>query len=187
MVSSVRTSPGLPRPDRTGPWGCSCGAGAGCGCSYGSCRADVAGFLDVLPNSCPVKDTHPSIRRDARSRSRHRHPERARGQASRCTSGGRRPKRLVRVVGPQHGGVYSGPPLDWRSSRLQDRSVRDVAQPGSAPEWGSGGRGFESRRPDGVTARVYQLIYQTQALNMLSWSLRSSEVTRRSVSFSGRW
>ncbi len=25
---------------------------------------------------------------------------------------------------------------------------RDVAQPGSAPEWGSGGRGFKSRRPD---------------------------------------
>src|SRR3979411_1546519 len=25
---------------------------------------------------------------------------------------------------------------------------RDVAQPGSAPEWGSGGRGFKSRRPE---------------------------------------
>ena len=25
---------------------------------------------------------------------------------------------------------------------------RDVAQSGSAPEWGSGGRGFKSRRPD---------------------------------------
>ncbi len=25
---------------------------------------------------------------------------------------------------------------------------RGVAQPGSAPEWGSGGREFESRRPD---------------------------------------
>ena len=25
---------------------------------------------------------------------------------------------------------------------------RDVAQPGSAPEWGSGGREFKSRRPD---------------------------------------
>jgi hypothetical protein len=29
--------------------------------------------------------------------------------------------------------------LEWK---------RDVAQPGSAPEWGSGGRGFKSRRPD---------------------------------------
>ena len=28
------------------------------------------------------------------------------------------------------------------------RSIRDVAQPGSAPDWGSGGRGFESRHPD---------------------------------------
>jgi hypothetical protein len=27
---------------------------------------------------------------------------------------------------------------------------RDVAQPGSAPEWGSGGRGFKSRRPDDI-------------------------------------
>src|SRR3989454_9098223 len=27
---------------------------------------------------------------------------------------------------------------------------RDVAQLGSAPEWGSGGRGFKSRRPDWV-------------------------------------
>src|SRR6266702_8255433 len=27
---------------------------------------------------------------------------------------------------------------------------RDVAQPGSAPEWGSGGRGFKSRRPDSM-------------------------------------
>ncbi len=26
--------------------------------------------------------------------------------------------------------------------------VRGVAQPGSAPEWGSGGRRFESGRPD---------------------------------------
>ena len=31
---------------------------------------------------------------------------------------------------------------------LQDVRGRDVAQPGSAPEWGSGGRGFKSRRPD---------------------------------------
>jgi hypothetical protein len=27
-------------------------------------------------------------------------------------------------------------------------NIRDVAQPGSAPDWGSGGRGFESRHPD---------------------------------------
>jgi DNA-binding transcriptional MerR regulator len=30
----------------------------------------------------------------------------------------------------------------------QAREIRDVAQPGSAPEWGSGGREFKSRRPD---------------------------------------
>ncbi len=33
------------------------------------------------------------------------------------------------------------------SFRLSDFS-RDVAQSGSAPEWGSGGRRFESGRPD---------------------------------------
>ena len=35
----------------------------------------------------------------------------------------------------------------FRSASLE-RAKRDVAQPGSAPEWGSGGRGFKSRRPD---------------------------------------
>ena len=34
---------------------------------------------------------------------------------------------------------------------LLPRPGRDVAQPGSAPEWGSGGREFESRRPDQKT------------------------------------
>jgi hypothetical protein len=35
-----------------------------------------------------------------------------------------------------------------RGIRLPVSQLRDVAQPGSAPEWGSGGRGFKSRRPD---------------------------------------
>ena len=39
----------------------------------------------------------------------------------------------------------------WASSRLV---FRDVAQPGSAPEWGSGGRGFKSRRPDWVKIKL---------------------------------
>ncbi len=30
----------------------------------------------------------------------------------------------------------------------KQRLLRDVAQLGSAPLWGSGGRGFKSRRPD---------------------------------------
>src|SRR5437867_1024435 len=37
------------------------------------------------------------------------------------------------------------------SSRRVVRGRRDVAQSGSAPEWGSGGRGFKSRRPDSVS------------------------------------
>ena len=31
---------------------------------------------------------------------------------------------------------------------LIDSLIRGVAQPGSAPDWGSGGRRFESGRPD---------------------------------------
>src|SRR5438034_2177554 len=34
---------------------------------------------------------------------------------------------------------------------LRSRSRRAVAQPGSVPEWGSGGRGFKSRLPDQPT------------------------------------
>ena len=36
------------------------------------------------------------------------------------------------------------------ASQIEPASTptRDVAQPGSAPDWGSGGRGFESRHPD---------------------------------------
>ncbi|NOK60264.1 MAG: hypothetical protein GFH27_549281n343 [Chloroflexi bacterium AL-W] len=35
-----------------------------------------------------------------------------------------------------------------------DIQLRGVAQPGSAPEWGSGGRWFKSSRPDHVLARA---------------------------------
>src|SRR5947199_1304566 len=39
--------------------------------------------------------------------------------------------------------------ISWQRSKFKHRSnFRDVAQSGSAPEWGSGGRGFKSRRPD---------------------------------------
>jgi hypothetical protein len=31
---------------------------------------------------------------------------------------------------------------------ISNTKIRDVAQSGSAPEWGSGGREFKSRRPD---------------------------------------
>jgi hypothetical protein len=35
--------------------------------------------------------------------------------------------------------------------------IRDVAQSGSAPEWGSGGREFKSRRPDHFLLQKEQL------------------------------
>ena len=34
-------------------------------------------------------------------------------------------------------------------------AFRDVAQSGSAPEWGSGGRGFKSRRPDWLKSKPH--------------------------------
>src|SRR2546426_2158398 len=43
------------------------------------------------------------------------------------------------------GGSRSSASRLWAPWRL---AFRDVAQSGSAPEWGSGGRGFKSRRPD---------------------------------------
>lgn len=48
---------------------------------------------------------------------------------------------------------------------------RDVAQPGSAPEWGSGGRGFKSRRPDLINQGTVG-IYADGAFSLLP-NLRS--------------
>src|SRR5437867_4497349 len=53
---------------------------------------------------------------------------------------------------------------------------RDVAQSGSAPEWGSGGRGFKSRRPDWL-----MFLHHVGGSN--AWS---SEVAMRSVVSSDR-
>ena len=50
--------------------------------------------------------------------------------------------------------VDGGRVWGYTSALLLPRRIgerRDVAQSGSAPEWGSGGRGFESRRPDFVS------------------------------------
>src|SRR5438309_6108478 len=38
--------------------------------------------------------------------------------------------------------------LDVVSGRTAQRTFRGVAQPGSAPAWGAGGRWFKSSRPD---------------------------------------
>jgi hypothetical protein len=40
---------------------------------------------------------------------------------------------------------------------------RDVAQSGSAPEWGSGGRGFKSRRPDLMDLAAMQQLTRCMA------------------------
>ncbi len=50
------------------------------------------------------------------------------------------------------GRIYLGPVLGARGPRGLSSS-RGVAQTGSAPEWGSGGPGFKSRRPDSRKAR----------------------------------
>src|SRR3990170_2511036 len=44
--------------------------------------------------------------------------------------------------------AVSAPARRWGARVVHSRSGRGVAQPGSAPEWGSGGRRFESFRPD---------------------------------------
>jgi hypothetical protein len=36
--------------------------------------------------------------------------------------------------------------------------LRGVAQPGSAPAWGVGGRWFKSSRPDQIIPRVYEML-----------------------------
>jgi Flp pilus assembly pilin Flp len=40
---------------------------------------------------------------------------------------------------------------------------RGVAQPGSAPEWGSGGRAFESLRPDHRAVAVFNMFLRKTA------------------------
>ena len=47
-----------------------------------------------------------------------------------------------------------------------------MAQPGSAPEWGSGGREFESRRPDQLITKHLQVIalHQPGFMGFLFWA-----------------
>jgi hypothetical protein len=55
-----------------------------------------------------------------------------------------------RLTSGQHAGRIS-----LRSgSVVENLERRGVAQPGSAPEWGSGGRRFKSSRPDSLQSRV---------------------------------
>ena len=63
-------------------------------------------------------------------------------------------RRTTSVPSPLGSAADSNPPepsrrdLDARSACHDSRRARGVAQPGSAPALGAGGRGFESRRPD---------------------------------------
>ena len=56
-----------------------------------------------------------------------------------------------------HGRRWPGPRRPESAGRwtalVDSRPCRGVAQPGSAPEWGSGGRAFESLRPDQQSGR----------------------------------
>ncbi len=77
---------------------------------------------------------------------RHRAVARGAGQVG-AREGGRAPRRLAARGARRAASV----PRDVRCSvrlRAGPSKSRDVAQPGSAPDWGSGGRGFESRHPD---------------------------------------
>ena len=53
------------------------------------------------------------------------------------------PRKLLRF---DRSGSAGGPPASDEAGEAP--ASRDVAQAGSAPPWGGGGRGFESRRPD---------------------------------------
>ena len=86
----------------------------------------------------------PSCRRRRRTRLSHR------GAAFRAL----RPvlARLAALDEPGRG-TASYLPLSERPVRRSADCFRGVAQPGSAPALGAGGRGSESRRPDSLTAR----------------------------------
>src|SRR6185436_3860059 len=55
-----------------------------------------------------------------------------------------------------------GSPAFWDNPSLR---CRGVAQPGSAPDWGSGGRWFESSHPDQIPRFAWSL---------LGWRLQAS-------------
>ncbi len=92
--------------------------------------------------------------RGARGRPRADHGRARRGGEGRHLP----PRRGLPQAAPGPGGARAGPltrghrsATDGRSRKRQDSSVprfRGVAQPGSAPALGAGGRGSESRRPD---------------------------------------
>src|SRR6185436_11392485 len=78
------------------------------------------------------------------------------------------PMDLIRKlwVGCGGGSLHHSPSrrIGWR---------RDVAQSGSAPEWGSGGRGFKSRRPDSHASRtIGQSWYQGSSKSTSNFGTR---------------
>ena len=104
------------------------------------------------------------LRRRARARplvpSVHREPAPA-GVSPRGHPGaGAVPREEAALRGLAHDVVGRGLGTGQRSSGLAhassryNRDARDVAQSGSAPVWGTGGRGFKSRRPDRWTHLV---------------------------------
>ncbi len=72
-----------------------------------------------------------------------------------------------------------------RGSRVAGCRFRDVAQSGSAPEWGSGGRGFKSRRPD-LKERPLAAPSSFRAAGALAASLRDSATKSRRPDSKGR-
>ena len=46
-----------------------------------------------------------------------------------------------------------------KGKRYDNLKIRDVAQLGSAPLWGSGGRGFKSRRSDKTDVLLIRIVY----------------------------
>ena len=59
-------------------------------------------------------------------------------------------------------------------SYLYFQTKRGVAQPGSAPQWGCGGRRFKSSRPDQINKQNY--CFNSLLINFLNENLNRKEV-----------
>ncbi len=78
--------------------------------------------------------------------------------------------------------VFASPKmLTPEKSQVYSEYDRDVAQSGSAPEWGSGGREFKSHRPDHVFKKI-ERVSQIGARSFLYIFYSSAFFVSRSTS-----
>ena len=91
-----------------------------------------------------------------------------------------------RPAEPTDTGLAREPRTTKGRGRVIESSVRGVAQPGSAPDWGSGGRRFESCRPDHLLVPMRCVPYRSVSLrttNLVSKTESRRANASRSVPF----